>query len=100
MPLNIEDVNKIAELARLQLTPEEAASFTRQLGAILEYMTKLNELDTTAVEPMSHSSAGSGETNDTARNDAVRPCLGQDVATANAPDAESGFFRVPRVIGG
>src|SRR5262249_13112998 len=100
MPINIEDVEKIAELARLQLTPEEAASFTRQLGAILEYMTKLNELDTTAVEPMSHSSAGSGDINDTLRADAVRPCLWQDVATANAADGEAGFFRLPRVIGG
>jgi aspartyl-tRNA(Asn)/glutamyl-tRNA(Gln) amidotransferase subunit C len=99
MPLSTEDVDKIAELARLQLTPDEAASFTRQLGAILEYMTKLNELDTSSVEPMSHSSA-SGDMSDTMRDDAARPCLGQDVATANAPDPQSGFFRVPRVIGG
>jgi aspartyl-tRNA(Asn)/glutamyl-tRNA(Gln) amidotransferase subunit C len=100
MPLNNEDVEKIAELARLQLAPDEAASFTRQLGAILEYMTKLNELDTSGVEPMSHSSGAAGDMNYTMRDDAVRPCLGQEVATANAPDPESGFFRVPRVIGG
>ena len=101
MPLDIQDVEKIADLARLQLTPEEAASFTRQLASILEYMTKLNELDTTSVEPMSHSSIDtSGDLNYTMRDDAVRPSLGQEVATANAPDPESGFFRVPRVIGG
>jgi len=99
MPLSTEDVDKIAELARLQLTPDEAASFTRQLGAILEYMTKLNELNTSSVESMSPSSA-SGDMSDTMRDDAARPCLGQDVATANAPDPQSGFFRVPRVIGG
>ena len=99
MPLNIEDVEKIAELARLKLTPEEASSFTRQLGAILEYMTKLNELDTASVEAMSHSSTGAGDTDYTMREDAVRPSLGQDVATANAPDAQAGFFRVPKVIG-
>lgn len=100
MPLSTQDVEKIAELARLQLTPDEAASFTRQLGAILEYMTKLNELDTSSVESMSHSSTATGDMNDTMRDDATRPCLGQDLATANAPDAQSGFFRVPRVIGG
>jgi aspartyl-tRNA(Asn)/glutamyl-tRNA(Gln) amidotransferase subunit C len=100
MPLSTQDVEKIAELARLQLTHDEAASFTRQLGAILEYMTKLNELDTTGIEPMSYSSSATGDMNYTMRDDAVRPCLGQDAATANAPDPESGFFRVPRVIGG
>jgi len=100
MPLNIEDVDKIAELARLKLTPEEASSFTRQLGAILEYMTKLNELDTASVEAMSHSSTAAGDTDYAMREDAVGPSLGQDVATANAPDAQAGFFRVPRVIGG
>jgi len=100
MPLNIEDVEKIAELARLQLTPDEAASFARQLSAILEYMAKLNELDTSSVEPMSHSANATGGTDHAIREDAVRPSLGQQVATANAPDPESGFFRVPRVIGG
>jgi aspartyl-tRNA(Asn)/glutamyl-tRNA(Gln) amidotransferase subunit C len=100
MPLSTEDVEKIAELARLQLTPDEASSFTRQLGAILEYMTKLNELDTTSVELTSHSSTAAGDTDYTMRDDAVRPSLGQDAATANAPDAEAGFFRVPKVIGG
>jgi aspartyl-tRNA(Asn)/glutamyl-tRNA(Gln) amidotransferase subunit C len=100
MALNTADVQKIAELARLQLTPDEASSFTRQLGAILDYMTKLNELDTSSVEPMSHSSTAIGDTNDTMRDDTVRPCLGQDVATANAPDPKYGFFTVPRVIGG
>ena len=100
MPLNTEDVEKIAELARLQLSPAEAASFTRQLGAILEYMTKLNELDTSNVEPMSHSSTATGDIDDAMRDDAVRPCLGQEAATANAPDPQSGFFTVPRVIGG
>jgi aspartyl-tRNA(Asn)/glutamyl-tRNA(Gln) amidotransferase subunit C len=99
MPLTIEDVEKIAELARLQLTAEEASAFTSQLGSILEYMTKLNELDTSTVEPMSHSSTA-GDTDYTMRDDAVRPSLGQDAATANAPDSQAGFFRVPKVIGG
>src|SRR5215471_18546709 len=98
MPLSTEDVEKIAELARLKLTPQEASSFTRQLGSILEYMTKLNELDTSSVEPTSHSSTASGDTDYSMRDDAVRPSLGQDLATANAPDPQSGFFRVPKVI--
>jgi aspartyl-tRNA(Asn)/glutamyl-tRNA(Gln) amidotransferase subunit C len=100
MPLTIEDVEKIAELARLQLTPQEASSFTRQLDAILEYMTKLNELDTNSVEAMTHSSNAAVDTDYTMRDDAARPSLGQDLATANAPDPQAGFFRVPKVIGG
>jgi|SRR5262249_12493522 len=93
------DVEKIAELARLDLTQEEAAEFTRQMGSILSYMEKLNELDTTGVEPVSHARTGSSEAEHT-RPDIVRPCLGQKLAVESAPDPEAGYFGVPRVIGG
>ena len=99
MPITRNDVEKIAELARLELTQTEADSFTNQLSAILGYMDQLNELDTADVPPMSHCST-SDSAADARRADVVRPSLGQQVATANAPDAEAGYFKVPKVIGG
>ena len=99
MPITRDDVEKIAGLARLELTAAEADSFTGQLSAILGYMDQLNELDTADVPPMSHCSTG-GNTEYARRDDVVRPGLGQQVATANAPDREAGYFKVPKVIGG
>ena len=100
MPLKQGDVEKIAELARMQLTEEETRSFTEQLGAILSYVEKLNELDTSGVEPMSHSVTAAGDTQYAMREDEVRECLGQKTALENAPDAGNGCFKVPLVIGG
>jgi aspartyl-tRNA(Asn)/glutamyl-tRNA(Gln) amidotransferase subunit C len=100
MPISKVDVEKIAQLARLELTQEEADSFTQQLGSILDYVGKLNELDTSAIGPMSHCSADGGNSDYALRDDQTRPGLGQDVAVANAPDAEDGYFKVPKVIGG
>ncbi|HXG94842.1 MAG TPA: Asp-tRNA(Asn)/Glu-tRNA(Gln) amidotransferase subunit GatC [Blastocatellia bacterium] len=100
MPVTKTDVEKIAELARLELTPEETRSFTEQLSAILGYIEKLNELDTSEVEPMSHCPTASGDAEYARRDDIVRPGLGQTLATENAPDAEAGYFKVPKVIGG
>lgn len=100
MPITRTDVDKIAELARLELTNSEAESFTDQLGAILGYMDQLNELDTAEVPPMSHCTTAGGDAEYARRDDEVRPGLGQQVATANAPDAEAGYFKVPKVIGG
>jgi aspartyl-tRNA(Asn)/glutamyl-tRNA(Gln) amidotransferase subunit C len=100
MPITKTDVEKIAGLARLELTNEETESFTEQLSSILGFIDKLNELDTTDVAPMSHSTTAGGDTEYARRDDQVRPGLGAKTATENAPDAEAGYFRVPRVIGG
>jgi aspartyl-tRNA(Asn)/glutamyl-tRNA(Gln) amidotransferase subunit C len=100
MPITREDVLKIAELSRLELTNEEADAFTEQLGSILNHIDKLNELDTSNVEPMSHSTTASGDSDYTRRDDIVQPCLGQQTAVANAPDTTDGYFKVPKVIGG
>ena len=100
MPITKNDVEKIAELARLELTGEERESFTEQLGAILGHIEKLNELDISDVEPISHCSTTGEDTEYVRRDDAVRPSLGSKVATENAPDAEGGYFKVPKVIGG
>lgn len=99
MPITREDVLKIAELSRLELTDEEADSFTEQLGSILNHIDKLNELDTTNVEPMSHSTTASVDSEYTRRDDVVQPSLGQQTAIANAPDTSDGYFKVPKVIG-
>jgi len=100
MPISKVDVEKIAELARLELTSEETESFTNQLSSILEHIDKLNELDTENVEPMSHCSSAGDDPQSVLRDDVTRPSLGQRLAVENAPDAEAGYFRVPRVIGG
>ncbi|HWP44287.1 MAG TPA: Asp-tRNA(Asn)/Glu-tRNA(Gln) amidotransferase subunit GatC [Blastocatellia bacterium] len=98
MPITKSDVEKIAELARLELTAEEIESFTGQLSSILSYIDKLNELDTSDVEPMSHCSTAAGDVEYTLREDRVEPSLGQKLATENAPDSEAGYFKVPKVI--
>jgi aspartyl-tRNA(Asn)/glutamyl-tRNA(Gln) amidotransferase subunit C len=100
MPITREDVLKIAELARLELSAQEGEDLTAQLGSILDHISKLNELDTTTVTPMSHCGTASGDADYTLRDDLSRPGLGSKVATENAPDAEGGYFRVPKVIGG
>jgi aspartyl-tRNA(Asn)/glutamyl-tRNA(Gln) amidotransferase subunit C len=100
MPITRTDVKKIAELSRLELTAEETDLFTEQLGSIIGYVEKLNELDTTHVPPMSHCAPAGGETEYAMRDDQVRPSLGQKLAVENAPDSEAGYFKVPRVIGG
>jgi aspartyl-tRNA(Asn)/glutamyl-tRNA(Gln) amidotransferase subunit C len=100
MPITKTDVEKIAELARLELTEEETDSFSEQLSAILGHIDKLNELDTTGVEPMSRAGLGTGGAEYALRPDEVRPSLGSPLATENAPDKEAGYFKVPKVIGG
>ena len=100
MPITKSDVEKIAELAELELTSEETESFTEQLSAILGYIDKLNEIDTADVAPMSHCSTAGDDTEYVRRDDEVRPSLGQQLATENAPDAEAGYFKIPKVIGG
>jgi aspartyl-tRNA(Asn)/glutamyl-tRNA(Gln) amidotransferase subunit C len=98
MAIDRADVEKIAELARLELTAEETDLFTQQLGSILKHVQKLNELDTTNVPPMSHCSPAGGDAEYAKRDDQVRPSLGQKIAVENAPDSEAGFFKVPKVV--
>ena len=101
MAITRADVEKIAELARLELTAEETGLFAEQLSSIIGHVEKLNELDTANVQPMSHCvPAAGGDTEYAKRDDKVRPGLGQKLAVENAPDSEAGYFRVPRVIGG
>ncbi|OGP60147.1 MAG: asparaginyl/glutamyl-tRNA amidotransferase subunit C [Deltaproteobacteria bacterium RBG_13_61_14] len=94
MKITRKEVEYVAHLARLELTPEEAEEFTGQLGQILEYFDKLNELDTSAIEPTSHAIP----VVNAFREDVVKPSDDQETALKNAPAREDGFFRVPKII--
>jgi len=94
MKITREEVEKVAVLARLELTGEEKDIFTGQMDAILAYVDKLNELDTSGVVPTSHAVP----MENAFRDDEARPSIGVESALANAPERADGFFRVPKVI--
>lgn len=99
MKISREDVLRVAELAHLELTDAEVASVHRDLDSILTYMDKLNELDTSGVEPMAQVLSGAeGGNEKVLREDVPARCdLGREVI-ARAADASHPYFRVPKVI--
>jgi aspartyl-tRNA(Asn)/glutamyl-tRNA(Gln) amidotransferase subunit C len=98
MPITEADVAKIAQLAHLDITPEELHAFTPQIADIVAYVEQLNELDTSDVSPAIGGLTPEGERTDSARDDVVRPSLGQAKALQEAPDSASGYFRVPKIL--
>ena len=94
MKITRANVEHVARLARLELTPAEAETFTGQMDAILAYVEKLNELDTTGIFPTSHAVP----MENAFRVDVVRPGIGVEAAMANAPERVGSFYRVPKVI--
>ena len=94
MKLNRKDVEHVALLSRLELSETELDKFTGQLDAILEYIDVLNQVDTSAVEPMAHVL----EIRNVMRADEVQPSLPREAALQNAPDVEDGFFKVPKIV--
>jgi aspartyl-tRNA(Asn)/glutamyl-tRNA(Gln) amidotransferase subunit C len=103
MKLTEKDVRHVAELANLALSDDEIARMTHDLDGILTHIDKLNELDTSDVEPMAQvleaaGTTASGDAQSTLRDDIERPPLGTALAVANAPLASSGYFKVPKVI--
>lgn len=88
------DVKKVAKLSMLKLTEEEKTLYGSQLGSILEYINKLNELDTSTIEPTSHVLA----LNNVFRDDTPGCSLDVEEALRNAPDPSENFYRVPRII--
>jgi aspartyl-tRNA(Asn)/glutamyl-tRNA(Gln) amidotransferase subunit C len=92
--IDISQVRTVAKLARLQLGDAETTQFSHQLSAILDYIEKLNQLDTQDVEPLAHCLP----VNNIFRDDIVVPSLGVDKALANAPERDGSFFRVPRIL--
>jgi aspartyl-tRNA(Asn)/glutamyl-tRNA(Gln) amidotransferase subunit C len=110
MKVTEKDVSYVAELANLDLTAEERARMLRDLNSILEYVDRLNELDTSGVEPMAQvsdrygvdvSRQGSERFAYAVRDDikeGLRPSLPHEEAVGNAPDTDGTFFEVPKVI--
>jgi aspartyl-tRNA(Asn)/glutamyl-tRNA(Gln) amidotransferase subunit C len=98
MPINEADIEKIAQLAHLEISREELLVFAPQIADIVAYVEQLNEVDTSNVEPALGGLTPEGERTESTREDMVAPSLGQQVALAEAPDAASGHFRVPKVL--
>lgn len=90
-----KDVSYVADLANLELTDQERQRMLRDLNSILEYIDRLNELDTSSVPPMAQTLLPAVEA---MREDELRPCLQREDALKNAPESDGEFFRVPKVI--
>lgn len=94
MQISKDQVEKVAKLARLQVTEAEKDAFAKQLSQILTHVEKLNQYDTKGIEP---TSTVLGQVN-VFREDIVRPSLPTDKALANAPEREADGFSVPKII--
>jgi aspartyl-tRNA(Asn)/glutamyl-tRNA(Gln) amidotransferase subunit C len=94
MPSDRIDVRHVAKLARLALTDTEVAQYGSQLGGLLAFVDELRELDTNHVG----ATAQVVESRNVTRPDVLAPCLTRDEALAGAPQAQNGFFRVPKII--
>jgi aspartyl-tRNA(Asn)/glutamyl-tRNA(Gln) amidotransferase subunit C len=96
--VTVEDVERVAELAHLELAPEETGRMLRDLNAILDYVAELNELDTSGVAPLAQVSelenAGAAQP----RADQVAPSLQRAAVMQQAPETDQAFFKVPKVI--
>ena len=88
------DIKYVANLARIALTPEEEARLGSQLGDILGYVKKLEELDISDVEPMAHAVP----LDNVLRADEVQPSISNEEALVNAPKVAKGLFVVPKIV--
>ncbi|HXX93974.1 MAG TPA: Asp-tRNA(Asn)/Glu-tRNA(Gln) amidotransferase subunit GatC [Planctomycetota bacterium] len=94
MAIDRKTVEHVARLARLQLTEEELARYGQQLGAILDYIAKLEKLDLAGTEPLVHPA----ESSNVFRDDQPRPSLPRPEVLKNAPEKTDDFFIVPKVV--
>ncbi|MCS7202057.1 MAG: Asp-tRNA(Asn)/Glu-tRNA(Gln) amidotransferase subunit GatC [Dictyoglomus sp.] len=90
----IQQLKKTAHLARLNLTEEEEELYSKQLEEILNYFQKLQELDTSNVEPMAHVLP----LNNVWRDDVVKESMEQELILKNAPEVENNCFKVPKIV--
>lgn len=95
MKIDLTTVDKLAKLARLEIAPEQKENVIKDLSKILSFMEKLNELDTTNVEPLVYMSPGVNIT----RNDVVKEVITHEEALQNAPHRDENYFKIPKVIG-
>jgi aspartyl-tRNA(Asn)/glutamyl-tRNA(Gln) amidotransferase subunit C len=91
-----KDVENVALLSRLELAENDVEKFTGQLNAILDYIDMLNKVDTEGVEPTAHVLP----VKNVMRPDEPRPSLPRELALANAPEQENGYFKVPKIMEG
>lgn len=98
MPIKELDIEKVAQLAHLDLREDEIKVFGAQISEIVNYVEQLNELDTKDIEPALGGLTPEGERTDSSRDDEIQPSLGQKIALDQAPDAAEGHFRVPKVL--
>lgn len=100
--VTVEDVRRVAELANLDLTPEEEPRMQRDLNAILGHIAQLNELDTSGIPAMAQVGemlrGVADATGASLRADLVRPSLDRAAVMAEAPESDGRFFKVPKVI--
>lgn len=94
MAVTVEDVRKVAQLARLTFNDDEETRLVHDLNMVLDYVAVLDSLDTSDVEPTAHVLP----LQNVFREDSIRPSLSQEEALSNAPSSGHGHFRVPRVI--
>jgi aspartyl-tRNA(Asn)/glutamyl-tRNA(Gln) amidotransferase subunit C len=97
--VTVEDVGRVAELAHLELAPEETPRMLHDLNAILDYVAELNELDTAGVAPLAQISELLNDSGQGAlRADAPLPSLDRAEVMSQAPETDQVFFKVPKVI--
>jgi aspartyl-tRNA(Asn)/glutamyl-tRNA(Gln) amidotransferase subunit C len=97
--VTVADVERVAELANLELKPEETRNMLHDLNAILDHVAQLNELDTSGVAPLAQVSELEGTTGaSTLREDKVLPSLERAKVMSQAPETDGSFFKVPKVI--
>jgi aspartyl-tRNA(Asn)/glutamyl-tRNA(Gln) amidotransferase subunit C len=87
-------VKKVAKLARLELSEAEIEEFAGQLNAIIDYVERMNKLNTQGVEPMAHCLPVSN----VFRDDVIKESLGTEKTLANAPQSDGPFFKVPKIL--
>ena len=92
--ITTDDVQHVATLARLEFNEEEIEQFTHQLARILDYISKLNELETTDVPPTSHPLP----LRNVVKEDVAKSSYDRDTVLEGAPSTEEGYFEVPKVI--
>ena len=104
--VTVEDVERVARLAHLELAPEEEGRMVRDLNAILDYVAELNELDTSGIAPLAQMSeigselevGSGGGTTSALRADQLVPSLSRAAVMSQAPETDNAFFKVPKVI--
>jgi len=97
--VTVEDVERVAELANVELTADETKAMLHDLNAILDYVATLNELDTSGVVPLAQVSELEGAGGESSlRQDAVVPSLDRKAVMPEAPESDQVFFKVPKVI--